>query len=84
MGDSKTVPVVVMQGMRHIYWLKSEGDLVHEGEPIASMEAGDESRFIAAPVDGTLEKILIGQGGTTISNKPVCYIRPQNLRTFPA
>lgn len=27
-------------------------------------------------VDGTLEKILIGQGGTTISNKPVCYIRP--------
>lgn len=27
-------------------------------------------------VDGALEKILIGQGGTTISNKPVCYIRP--------
>ena len=40
------------------------------------MEAGDESKFITAPVDGTLEKILIGQGGTTISNKPVCYIRP--------
>ena len=45
MEGSKTVPVVVMQGMRHVYWLKSEGDRVHEGESIASMEAGDESKF---------------------------------------
>jgi pyruvate dehydrogenase E2 component (dihydrolipoamide acetyltransferase) len=76
MDETQGIPIVVMEGMRHIFWLKSEGDSVREGESIASMEAGKGTTFIESPADGTLSKILIGTGGTTVSGEPIGYVKP--------
>lgn len=45
-------------------WLKKEGDVVEEGEPLVEIETDKSTIEYASPEDGTLLKILV-QGGTS-------------------
>jgi pyruvate/2-oxoglutarate dehydrogenase complex dihydrolipoamide acyltransferase (E2) component len=43
-------------------WLKREGDVVVEGEPVIEVE-GDKTTFeISAPVSGTLLELVVTEG----------------------
>lgn len=48
-------------------WLKSEGDTVAVGEPIAEIETEKSTVELEAPVGGVLEKILAQAGAAAIS-----------------
>lgn len=76
MDESKGVPIVVPEGSRHVFWLKSPGDRVREGESVASMEAGKGTTFVAAPIEGTLGDVVVPSGGTTGSGEPIGFILP--------
>jgi pyruvate dehydrogenase E2 component (dihydrolipoamide acetyltransferase) len=50
-----------------VLWSKAEGDRLLEGEPLVEVEAAKTTVEVAAPVSGTLKKILVGPG----ANVPV-------------
>ena len=45
-------------------WLKSEGDVVAEGEPIVEIESAKAVEQAPAPESGLLVKILVPEGQT--------------------
>ena len=53
-------------------WLRHEGDVVSEGEPLLEVEAEKANHEIEAPVSGRIESILAEEGdeikvGTTMA-----------------
>ena len=55
-------------------WLKSEGDLVQEGEPLFEIETDKVTLTIDAVASGTLLKILHGKGDTVPVTTPIAII----------
>lgn len=55
-------------------WLKSEGDCVEQGEPIAEIEYAKATQEIEAPVSGILTKILVPEGETAAVNTDIAEI----------
>jgi len=51
---------------RIVAWLKSVGDPIAEGEPIAELETAKVTEELESPASGTLEKILVGEGETVL------------------
>jgi len=45
-------------------WLKSEGERVIEGEPIAELETAKATQGLEAPASGTLARITVPAGET--------------------
>jgi pyruvate/2-oxoglutarate dehydrogenase complex dihydrolipoamide acyltransferase (E2) component len=45
-------------------WLKAVGDRVEEDEPLAQVEAEKVEEALEAPASGTLQEILVPEGGT--------------------
>jgi pyruvate/2-oxoglutarate dehydrogenase complex dihydrolipoamide acyltransferase (E2) component len=45
-------------------WLKKEGDMVREGEPIVEIEAAKAVVEVPSPASGKLTKILAAEGTT--------------------
>lgn len=45
-----------------LQWLKSVGDLINEGEPIAEVEAEKVTFEIPAPSSGILTSIIVPEG----------------------
>lgn len=45
-------------------WFKQEGDAVAKDEPICELETDKVTLEVPAPVDGTIEKIIAGEGDT--------------------
>lgn len=45
-------------------WLKAEGDIVTEGEPMVEIETAKAIEEVHAPVTGVLTKILLREGET--------------------
>lgn len=59
-----------------VEWLKSEGDHVTEGEPIASVEAAKATSEVPAPASGRLVKILAGLDETVPVQTVIALIEP--------
>lgn len=57
-----------------VRWLKAEGDRVERGEPIVEIETAKATQEVAAPVSGTLLKILLEQGETAAVNTDMALI----------
>lgn len=57
-------------------WYKNEGDHVHEGEVIASIETQKLSNDLESPVCGTLTKILVHEEETAPCQSPIAEIEP--------
>lgn len=55
-------------------WLKAEGDLVSQGEPIVEIETAKATQAVEAPVSGRLSKILLAAGTTTAVNTEIGLI----------
>lgn len=55
-------------------WLKAEGDLVAQGEPIVEIETAKATQAVEAPVNGRLSKILVLEGETTSVNTEIGLI----------
>jgi pyruvate dehydrogenase E2 component (dihydrolipoamide acetyltransferase) len=55
-------------------WLKAEGDEIHEGEVIAEIETDKATMDFQAYSDGTLLKILVGDGETAPLGSPIAII----------
>ena len=49
---------------RIVTWLKSEGEGVTEGEPIAELETAKATQELESPASGTLVQILVPEGET--------------------
>ncbi|MFN7016745.1 MAG: biotin/lipoyl-containing protein, partial [Fimbriimonadales bacterium] len=57
-----------------IRWLKSEGDTVSEGEPIAEIATDKATVEIEAPGAGVLKGIRVQEGAVVPVNTPLAYI----------
>lgn len=57
-----------------VRWLKSEGDAVREGEPIAEIATDKATVEIEAPSAGVLREIRVQEGAIVPVNTPLAYI----------
>jgi pyruvate dehydrogenase E2 component (dihydrolipoamide acetyltransferase) len=57
-----------------VRWLKQEGELVKEGEPIAEIATDKATIEIEAPASGRLRGIRVQEGATVPINTPLAYI----------
>ena len=57
-----------------VRWLKHEGELVAEGEPLAEVEAAKVTSEVEAEVAGVLVRILVAEGETVSVRTPLCLI----------
>lgn len=55
-------------------WLKAEGDVVTQGEPIVEIETAKATQEVEAPISGTLVKILLAEGSTAAVNTEIAVI----------
>jgi pyruvate/2-oxoglutarate dehydrogenase complex dihydrolipoamide acyltransferase (E2) component len=55
-------------------WLKVEGDLVTQGEPIVEIETAKATQAVEAPVSGRLSRILLAVGETAAVNTEIGLI----------
>jgi pyruvate dehydrogenase E2 component (dihydrolipoamide acetyltransferase) len=57
-----------------VHWLKHEGDLVTEGEPLVEVEAAKVTSEVEAEGAGVLVRILVAEGETVPVRTPLCLI----------
>jgi len=57
-----------------VQWLKAEGALVTQGEPLVEIETAKATQAVEAPVSGRLSKILLAAGETAAVNTEICLI----------
>ena len=57
-----------------VRWLKQEGELVKEGEPIAEIATDKATIELEAPASGVLRGIRVQEGATVPINTPLAYI----------
>lgn len=55
-------------------WLKSEGDMVAQGEPIVEIETAKATQEVEAPASGKLVKILLPEGQSAAVNTEIGVI----------
>ena len=58
-------------------WLKQEGDAIKEGDVLAEIETDKATMEFQAYADGTLLKILVGDGETVALGAPIALIGEQ-------
>jgi pyruvate/2-oxoglutarate dehydrogenase complex dihydrolipoamide acyltransferase (E2) component len=56
-------------------WLVGEGDAVRAGQPIGNVVLVKTNQEILAPVDGCIERILVGSGETFAQGKPIALLK---------
>jgi pyruvate/2-oxoglutarate dehydrogenase complex dihydrolipoamide acyltransferase (E2) component len=61
-----------------IEWLKTEGDQVRKGEPVAIIETDKANYDLEAPSDGTLRQIEVQAGETVPVGKTLAWIEPSD------
>ncbi len=57
-----------------VRWLKQEGELVTEGEPLVEVEAAKVTSEVEAEVSGVLARILVAEGETVPVRTALCVI----------
>ena len=57
-----------------VRWLKHEGELVAEGEPLAEVESAKVTSEVEAEVAGVVVRILVAEGETVPVRTPLCLI----------
>jgi pyruvate dehydrogenase E2 component (dihydrolipoamide acetyltransferase) len=57
-----------------VRWLKQEGELVAEGEPLVEVEAAKVTSEVEAEVSGVLARILVAEGETVPVRTALCVI----------
>jgi len=55
-------------------WLKTEGDPVTQGEPIAEIETAKATQELESPASGTLVRILLPEGCAAAVNTEIAVI----------
>lgn len=60
-----------------IQWLKPEGSVVVKDEPIAEIQSDKATFELEAPADGTIVKVLYGQGETVPIGTVIAFIGAQ-------
>ncbi len=61
-----------------VRWLKREGDLVEEGEPIVELETEKISYELDSPAGGVVLKIVAREAVEVPVGEPLCYIGQSN------
>jgi len=67
LGESMTKGKIVK-------WLKKEGDAVKEGEPLFEVETEKAVFEVAAPIDGTIRKIVAFEGDEVPVERTIAFI----------
>ena len=62
-------------------WLKQEGDAIKEGDVLAEIETDKATMEFQAYADGTLLKILVGDGETVALGAPIALVGEQGERS---
>jgi pyruvate dehydrogenase E2 component (dihydrolipoamide acetyltransferase) len=79
-GGGEGIPVQMpalsptMKEGKILKWLKKEGDKVSSGEAIAEVETDKSNLEVESYEDGTLAKIVIGEGEMAPVGAPIAYI----------
>jgi len=63
-----------MQEGTIVHWLKAEGDLVEEDEPLVEVEAAKTEQVIESPASGVLARILVHEDTTIPVLEIVAFI----------
>ncbi|MFO1466087.1 MAG: biotin/lipoyl-containing protein [Steroidobacteraceae bacterium] len=61
-----------------VKWLKTEGELVSEGEPIVEIESAKATEQAPAPESGRLVKILVPAGDTVATFTTLAVIAAED------
>lgn len=64
----------LMTSVRIVNWIKNEGDIVEEGEPICEAESDKAVEEIPAPMSGVLFKIIMPSGSEVNPNDVIAVI----------
>ncbi|WP_224245814.1 pyruvate dehydrogenase complex dihydrolipoamide acetyltransferase [Hyalangium gracile] len=87
-GEGIAIPMPslspTMKEGKIVKWLKKEGDKVSSGEPIAEVETDKSNLEIEAYDDGTLSKIVVGEGQVATVGAPIAYIAGKAGKAAPA
>jgi pyruvate/2-oxoglutarate dehydrogenase complex dihydrolipoamide acyltransferase (E2) component len=77
MGTEVIIPAlgVVVENVKILKWLKSEGDQVKEGEPLLEIESEKVTTEIVSPASGILGCILYPEGAEVPVTGPKCPSR---------
>jgi len=67
LGESMTKGKIVK-------WLKKEGDVVKEGEPLFEVETEKAVFEVTAPIDGTIRKIVVFEGDDVPVERTIAFI----------
>jgi pyruvate/2-oxoglutarate dehydrogenase complex dihydrolipoamide acyltransferase (E2) component len=60
-----------------VRWLRAEGDLVTQGEPLVEVETAKASANVEAPVSGRLVRVLVREGATAEVAQVLAEIEPE-------
>ncbi|RKH65108.1 pyruvate dehydrogenase complex dihydrolipoamide acetyltransferase [Corallococcus llansteffanensis] len=63
-----------------IKWLKKEGDKVSSGDAIAEVETDKSNLEVEAYDDGTLARIVVGEGDLATVGAPIAYLTPKGAK----
>ncbi|MEV6013283.1 dihydrolipoamide acetyltransferase family protein [Streptomyces sp. NPDC051976] len=64
-------------------WLKAEGDAVAAGDPIAEIETDKVTVELEAPVEGTLLRVLVEEGGAIAPGGVIALLGPEGAEVPP-
>ncbi|RKH13746.1 pyruvate dehydrogenase complex dihydrolipoamide acetyltransferase [Corallococcus sp. CA053C] len=67
-----------------VKWLKKEGDKVSSGDAIAEVETDKSNLEVEAYDDGTLARIVVGEGDLANVGAPIAYLTPKGAKAGAA
>ncbi|WP_195267148.1 lipoyl domain-containing protein [Eubacterium sp. 1001713B170207_170306_E7] len=76
--ECKKEPVLMTYKKAVIYWQKTVGALVSQGELVAEGEIEKQSIAVTAPADGILCEICVAEGQKAGVNTPLGYIESED------
>ena len=68
---------MTMQQATIVRWLKSEGDLVEEGDPLVEVETDKVDVAIESPIAGTLTQLVVDVGDVVAVGRLVAVVEPK-------
>ncbi|RKH45898.1 pyruvate dehydrogenase complex dihydrolipoamide acetyltransferase [Corallococcus sicarius] len=63
-----------------VKWLKKEGDKVSSGDAIAEVETDKSNLEVEAYDDGTLARIVVGEGDLATVGAPIAFLTPKGAK----
>lgn len=75
--DCEDIPIETRYKNGRVFWLKKEGDMVEEQEPICELEMEKKTATLPAPAAGVLAKHAVEEGGEFSADSVLGFIQEE-------